>query len=86
MFAVFFLLMTAGFRNEGNPVFFASHPVIAAFLSAFLFGGAMELIQHYLIPNRFGSVYDLVANTIGCFAGWGLWTILNRFTAKTPGH
>lgn len=86
MFGVFFILMTAGFRNEGNPGFFANHPVIAAFLCAFLFGVAMELTQNYLIPNRFGSVFDLIANTVGCFAGWGLWEIFTKITTKARRH
>lgn len=83
MFGVFLILMIAGFGNEGNPEFFAKHPVAAAFLCTFLFGVAMELIQHYLITNRFGSVYDLVANTVGCLAGWGLWGLSKKITAKT---
>ena len=83
MFAVFFILMTQSFRKEGNPLFFGRHSVISAFLCAFLFGVAMELIQNYLIPYRFGSVYDLVANTVGCLAGWGVWAISKKLTAKT---
>jgi VanZ family protein len=86
MFAVFVLLMIIGFQKEGNPQFFIRQPVITAILCALLFGVVMELIQHYLIPNRFGSVYDEIANGVGCLAGWGMWRLVNKFTAKTPGR
>jgi len=34
-----------------------------------LFGLSIEFIQHYLIPNRRGDVYDVLANLLGVALG-----------------
>lgn len=73
MFAVLVFLLIQGFRKDGNPVLVRKSPVLAAIISALLFGGVMEFTQNYLIPNRFGSVYDEIANLAGCLVGWGVW-------------
>jgi VanZ family protein len=33
------------------------------------YGGFIELIQHYLVPGRFGDWLDFVANASGAFLG-----------------
>ena len=34
-----------------------------------LYGGLTELLQKYLFINRYGSIYDFIADTIGCLLG-----------------
>ncbi|WP_170227937.1 VanZ family protein [Vicingus serpentipes] len=34
-----------------------------------LFGGLMEICQHYIFVNRSGNCYDFLANTIGAIIG-----------------
>lgn len=34
-----------------------------------LFGGLMEICQHYIFINRSGNWYDFIANTIGAILG-----------------
>ena len=34
-----------------------------------LFGGLMEICQHYIFINRSGNWYDFIANTIGAVLG-----------------
>lgn len=46
--------------------------MLIAFLIAVSIGGLMELIQNYLVSSRSGDWYDMLANTIGAFAG--VWT------------
>lgn len=77
MFAILVILEIHAFKKPGTPAFIAARPGLWAVSLALLFGIVMEITQHYLIPNRFGSVYDLIANAAGCFAGWGLarWLI-----------
>ena len=41
------------------------------------YGGILELLQ-YEIPNRDPEYLDVVANSLGIFAGWVLTTILQR--------
>ena len=38
-------------------------------LMSILYGGLTELLQKYLFINRYGSVYDFIADTIGCLLG-----------------
>lgn len=33
------------------------------------YGGLTELLQKYVFINRYGSIYDLIANAIGCVLG-----------------
>jgi VanZ family protein len=79
MFGIFAFLMIRGFQKEGNPGILLKHPVLAAIIFALLFGAAMELVQNYLIPNRTGDVYDLIADLAGSLAGWGLWSLYQKF-------
>jgi VanZ family protein len=69
LFAVFVFLLAGAFRKEGSPSLLRRYPALAAVITALLFGAILELVQHYLIPNRFGSVYDEIANAVGCLAG-----------------
>ncbi len=41
------------------------------------YGGILELLQ-YEIPNRDPEYLDVVANSLGVFAGWVVTTILQR--------
>jgi VanZ family protein len=79
MFGIFTFLMIVGFRKDGNPMLLLKNPVAMAILSALLFGIAMELVQNYFIPNRIGDVYDWIADLVGSLAGWGLWSLYQKF-------
>jgi VanZ family protein len=49
--------------------------VIFSTLLALIFGGLTELIQHYFIPDRTGSIYDLTADITGMLMGIILYRI-----------
>ncbi len=51
-------------------------PAVIA-LGLLAYGGILELLQ-YKIPNRVPVYLDVVANSLGIFAGWVLTTILQR--------
>lgn len=42
--------------------------VVVSF-SGILFGGLMEICQHYIFINRSGNWYDFIANAIGALLG-----------------
>jgi VanZ family protein len=45
-----------------------------------VFGGALELVQHYMITDRTGDVLDLIADTVGGLIGTlGLVAIPKKF-------
>ena len=43
--------------------------VFIIFLITLFYGGMIELVQHFFIPFRTGSIYDLIANLAGSLAG-----------------
>jgi len=45
------------------------YKIFTVFVVSFLLGVLMELIQHYFIPERSGSRFDVLANTVGCVFG-----------------
>jgi len=51
------------------------HAVIIAFTISFLYGISDEIHQ-YFVPNRSSSVYDVIADGIGIWAG--IWLYLRR--------
>jgi VanZ family protein len=79
MFGVLTFLLIMGFSREGNPQIVTKYPVLMAIITALLFGALMELIQNYFIPNRFGDIYDEIADFAGSLAGWGLWALYKKF-------
>lgn len=40
-----------------------------------LYGLALEVIQG-LVPGRTLEIQDMIANTLGCFVGWGLYFMI----------
>lgn len=49
------------------------HHPLPAILIAVLFGFTMEGMQYGLFPNRYFEWSDLLANTLGTFAGYGIF-------------
>lgn len=45
--------------------------LIIAIISLF-YGIIMEFVQRYFIPNRSFDAGDIIADAVGCFAGWWL--------------
>lgn len=52
-------------RDKREPAFMAR----LAVLLPSLYGGVIELLQHYCFPPRTGDWYDWAADIIGAFAG-----------------
>jgi hypothetical protein len=82
LFTVFVFLWIRGFRKEGTPGFAPKYPVFTALLMGVILGGGTEILQHYLIPGRIASVYDFIANTAGCFAGWGIYQLTTKLRSR----
>ena len=73
IFAVFVFLQSRGFTRQDLFPSLQKHALPATFLIALALGAGTELIQKYFVPMRVGSIYDFIANTLGCFVGWGLF-------------
>ena len=71
LFATFSFLSLWGYRNI---LFNIDHPnrkrlFLIISLISILYGGLTELLQKYLFINRYCSLYDFLADTIGCLLG-----------------
>lgn len=49
-----------------------------------MFGGVMEIMQHYLFIGRNGNILDFFANLVGCLLSYALFLFIQRkkFTQK----
>ncbi len=50
-------------------------------LACVLFGGTIEILQHYFVPRRVGEWSDFIANTTGCLLAVLLVSIVHRAKA-----
>jgi VanZ family protein len=73
IFAVFIYLLIKGFLASEHLPWLSTYAVLIALLLGFLLGAGTELIQHFLVPMRRGSVFDFLANMAGC--GLGYWVV-----------
>ena len=71
LFAVFSFFSLWGYRhlffNKNYP--HKQKLLLTISLISILYGGLTELLQKYLFINRYCSLYDFIADIIGCFLG-----------------
>lgn len=63
-----FFLVIAFFRQYNNLKLRLKVSLLIIVFAVF-FGGIMEILQHYILINRSGNIYDFTANTIGAILG-----------------
>ena len=51
-------------------------------LISIAYGGLTEILQKYLFINRYGSIFDFIADTIGCFLGLCMFLFLAQKKLK----
>lgn len=77
LFAVFtLLLLNARYKHSGQRVMSFLPLAFLCFLTIFL-GAIIELAQTTMALGREGSLYDLVADTVGFFLGLFVWIFYN---------
>ena len=70
VFGILTLLLIVGFTKQYSVKSFKLNPVRYAIAVGVLYGIGIEVFQG-LIPGRSPDIFDIMANTIGCFTGWG---------------
>ncbi len=65
--------------NFNNPISRALIGLIV--LLCVLYGGAIEIVQHYFVPRRVGDWYDFLANTTGSVVRVLLFAVFHRAKA-----
>ena len=80
MFAGFTFATLWGYRKQyqENGKAYRQKAIWITIVIGITYGILTEVMQKYLIPNRIGSVYDWLADVIGCFLGIGIYYFLYR--------
>jgi VanZ family protein len=79
LFLVLVFLLIPGFRKQFVPRLSGRFCILMALNTGIFLGGITELLQSTsLVSGRQCSVYDFIADVAGCFAGWGIFALLQR--------
>ncbi len=68
VFMVFAIFLVADLFKNSVKLSFKEVILIILLISLF-YGGIIELMQHLLMPQRTGSLFDLLANVLGSLSG-----------------
>jgi len=82
LFTIYVFLLIRGFNTQDIFIYIKRNAVFIAILNGIILGGGTEILQYYFIPGRICSVYDFIANVLGCFLGWGIFTIWEKRKKK----
>lgn len=73
IFGVYVILQIRGFSRQDVFPFANKYAVALTILIAMLLSACTEFLQACCIPMRNGNVFDFIANTAGCAAGWAVY-------------
>tara|TARA_B110000037_G_scaffold130201_1_gene147913 strand:- start:22 stop:384 length:363 start_codon:yes stop_codon:yes gene_type:complete len=62
---LFYAILTAVLIKTFSVELIKNPPIFIAIVFAFFFGAVIEILQHYATEDRFGSIWDLIFNTLG---------------------
>ena len=62
---VFYAILTGILIKTFTNELIKNRPIVIASVFAFCFGAVVEILQHFLTEDRFGSIWDLIFNTLG---------------------
>ena len=82
LFSIYVFLLIRGFNKQDIFIYIKRNAVFISMMSGIIFGGGTEILQYCFIPGRICSVYDFIANVLGCFLGWWLFTVWEKRKIK----
>lgn len=83
MFFILSLLLT--YRLDLRSILGRKQIYIISLVTAFLYGGCIEILQHYFF-DRSGDFWDLLADVLGGIAGGFCYSVGRRFFPHTQNH
>ncbi len=72
IFGVYVFLQIRSLTTQPVYPILSRNRVVITLLIGFFLGAGTEILQGVCVPMRFGSIYDFIANMVGCFVGWGI--------------
>jgi len=87
IFGVFTVLMAIGLTRRNGSLRSAFAIATQSIGIGIAYGGITELLQAYVFIGRTASIYDFIANSIGCFAGYLIFKlVLLKYFEKEEKH
>ncbi len=85
VYAVLVVLMITGFIRQYSFLQLRYSAITFAVIIGVSYGALMEFLQLFLFSQRQASIVDIVANTVGCFAGVGVFFLIyGKGSYRTP--
>jgi VanZ family protein len=78
IFAIMVFLMVIGLSKQYAYHFLRQKAVLVSLSVCILYGVLVEALQH-LIPGRHFELFDILANSLGCLAGLGVFYLVYKF-------
>ena len=78
VFGVMVFLMIVGLSKQYTYHFLRKKAVVVSVAVSILYGVIIELLQ-FTIPGRSFEWFDILANSLGCFVGLGLFYLVYKF-------
>ena len=78
LFGILTFITLWGYRKKLLDINYPNRKKIYAIVAliSIMYSGLTEILQKYFFINRYGSIYDFVADTIGCALGMFLFQLL----------
>jgi VanZ family protein len=87
IFGVFTVLMAFGLTRSYRTLRSAFAIAAQAIGTGIAYGGITELLQGYVFIGRTASIYDFIANSVGCIAGYLCFKlVLLKYLEKGEKH
>jgi VanZ family protein len=82
LFGVYVYLLAEGFVRHDRSWFISRYPVWSSLIIGIIFAFFTEVMQMFVIPGRYGSIYDMLADILGSILGITVWYIIQRNEKK----
>ncbi len=78
VFGTLVFLMIIGLSKQYTFHFLRRKAIVVSLTVSILYGVLIELMQ-YSIPGRHFEFFDILANSLGCFVGFGVFYLVYKF-------
>ncbi|MFO7658478.1 MAG: VanZ family protein [Bacteroidales bacterium] len=76
LFAVLSVLLISDIVKERKLSFVTKRIMVIVFTTGIIIAVSTELIQHFFIPGRTGSIFDFISDVVGLVAGYVFYRVI----------
>jgi VanZ family protein len=82
LFGIYAILLFYGLHHQKWNTKIRQNAVFTGFLIGMVFALLTEVMQKFVIPGRYGNLYDFLADVLGLVLGYLFWHIIRRNDKK----